>query len=109
MSGAGQQAFHPDEPNGAPLDIRMVRDMDDARFIPDAVHTPVGEHQARRSWAGATLKLAGLLGFLWLALSGAAVYLLVISRGAARLGLVDWISVERRVGKECVSTGRSRW
>src|SRR3546814_15819919 len=38
-----------------------------------------------------------------------AVSLMLLRAGEGRVLLAQWRSEERRVGKECVSTGRSRW
>src|SRR3546814_20813243 len=55
-----------------------------------------------------------LMGGMWIpfAISVAAVLYIYIASGISGfggLGLVSWRSEERRVGKECVSTCRSRW
>src|SRR3546814_12355270 len=83
----------------------------------DQFETPLSGRQARSTMIGlevhATM-LAQLLdgarlaavpeGWRWL-----AALLVVGAAGLTRLAELRWRSEERRVGKECVSTCRSRW
>src|SRR3546814_15903535 len=57
------------------------------------------------TWAAVLLAVAGFIPFLVQAITGYALD----GMWVARFGRTELRSEERRVGKECVSTCRSRW
>lgn len=94
MSGSGKQAMRAGGREDRPSDVHFVEDA--APEITDAVAPPSVIFEAATeapNRSGTILKLAALIGLLWLALSCATIFLLIDNRAQNHVDLVEWAAV----------------
>lgn len=89
MSGVGQNAYHQGSRDEAPILLHeTMAPSAEVESEPEFSPLPAGQ-----GWGAIALKTAFFAGFVWLALSVAAIYLLVDTQAARRLDLVEWAAV----------------